>query len=89
MAHRRTFIMALLALGGARGATAATGAPQPATPPQDVQDAQYYYQERRRRRRRRRRVCWTQRQRVFAGYDRWGRALWRDVPRRVCRWRYY
>ncbi len=88
MAHRRMFVFALLALTGARVAAAAPSAPQPATPPQDAEDAQYYYPERRRRRRRRR-VCWTERRRVFVGYDRWGRALWRSVPRRVCRWRYY
>lgn len=38
---------------------------------------------------RRRQECWTERSRVFVGYDRYGRAMYRSAPRRVCRWRYY
>ena len=45
--------------------------------------AQYYYRPRPARR-----VCWTQRQRVFAGYYR-GRPTYRLVDRRVCGWRRY
>lgn len=34
-----------------------------------------------------RQVCWTQYQRVYVGYDQWGRRVYRNVPRRVCGWR--
>jgi hypothetical protein len=34
-----------------------------------------------------RRVCWTEYRRVYVGYDRYGRRMYRRVPRRVCGYR--
>ncbi len=100
MARCRDILLAALLLGAAHPSTAAAtgpGAALAAAAPPGVTRAQYYVPERRyappprhygRPIPRRRQVCWTERSRVFVGYDRWGRALYRSVPRRVCRWRY-
>lgn len=34
-----------------------------------------------------RQVCWTENRRVLVGYDSFGRAMYRVVPRRVCGYR--
>mgnify|MGYP005841831503 CR=1 FL=1 len=58
----------------APAALAGVVAGQPAVP------AQYYYAPRPRQR-----VCWNERVRRFVGYDRYGRAVYRNFTRRVCR----
>ena len=87
MAHCRIILLAGLLLGGIQPAT---GFAQGATA------VQYYQPERGYgapgyvpSAPRGRQVCWTEYQRVHVGYDNWGRALYRRVPRRVCRWQRY
>ena len=98
MARCRAILLAALLLGVADhsfAAAAGPGAPVPAPP--GATPAQYFAPERQyappprhygRPPPRRRQVCWTEQGRIFVGYDGWGRAMYRSVPRRVCRWRY-
>lgn len=92
MAPRRTILLgALAALGacitGAPAARAETGV----TLAQFVPERPHYAPRPHYGRPppRRRQVCWTQQSRAFVGYDRYGRAIYRYVPQRVCRWQYY
>lgn len=97
MARCRDILLAVLLLGVAdlsSAAAAGPGAPAPALP--GTTPVQYFAPERQyapppphygRPPPPRRQVCWTERGRVLAGYDRWGRPIYRSVPRRVCRWR--
>ncbi len=94
MARCQEWVLAGMLLGGAMTLPTAVAAAPPGTSagtPPGVVPAQYYYQPERRYAPapRRRRVCWTERSRIFVGRDNWGRPLYRVVPRRVCRWRYY
>lgn len=92
MARCRTMI-----LGALMAAGACLAMPAPAQAGNGVVQVQYYAPERPNyaprpyynQGPRRRQVCWTEQRRVHVGYDNWGRALYRRVPQRVCRWQYY
>jgi hypothetical protein len=91
MARSRDVILLAALITGALVAPglAASSSTMPtgATP---LVQAQYYHPERPYYRpppRQPRRVCWTEYRRVLAGYDRYGRPVFRRVPRRVCGYR--
>lgn len=89
MARNRDVILLAAFLTGAFAAPglAASTPTMPATAASAV-PAQYYQPERRYYAPPpRRRVCWTEYRRVYVGYDRYGRRLYRRVPRRVCGYR--
>ena len=87
MARCRTGALAALLMTAALWAAPSHAVAAPAAPPGvaaagHAMLAQYYYGPRPRQR-----VCWNERVRRFVGYDRYGRAVYRNYTRRVCRYR--
>ena len=91
MAHRRIILLAGLLVGGFQPSTG-LATPQGATAVQYYQPERGYSAPpgyRYAPAPQGRQVCWTEQRRVHVGYDNWGRALYRRVPQRVCRWQRY
>jgi len=92
---RDVMILAALITGAAMGAGSASpviatmGAAAPIVPVQYFHDERPAYQAPPPRYYAPppRRTCWTQYRRVLVGYDRYGRPIYRSLPRRVCGYR--
>lgn len=92
MAQCRTIMLsAVVAVGTSLSGASVARAETRATPVQWTPERQYAPAPYTRpmQQPRGRQVCWTQQSRVMVGYDRFGRPMYRSVPRRVCRWQHY